>query len=79
MLQAVHTGLNGLLQLIGQAWPPEALSQERQGMIMSLMTYIPMAPIECGDMMGPRDQKRAEDPQSHLWALSAGTRPLVEL
>ena len=46
MLQATCTRLNGLLHPIGHAWPPKALPQQGQGMAMSLMTYIPIAPIQ---------------------------------
>ena len=42
----MHTGLNTLLHLIGHAWPPEMLPQQRQGMVMSLMTCISMTPIQ---------------------------------
>ena len=57
MLQAMCTGLNGLLHLIGHAWPPEALPQQGQGMVMSLITHIPMALIQGSDMMGPSDHE----------------------
>ena len=57
MFQAMQTGLNGLLHLIGHAWPPGMLLQQRQGMVMTLMTHIPMAPIQGGNTMGLRDHK----------------------
>ena len=57
MLQAMCTGLNGLLHLIGHAWPPQMLPQQGQGTVMSLMTHIPMAPIRGSDMMGLRDHE----------------------
>ena len=38
MLEAMCTGLNRLLHLIGHAWPPEMLPQWRQGTVTSLMT-----------------------------------------
>ena len=53
--------------------------KQRQGMIISLMTHISVAPIQGGDTMSHWRPWRVEDLWSHLWALSAGTRPLDEL
>ena len=57
MLQAMHTGLKRLLHLIGYAWPPEMLSQQRQGMVMFLMTHISVTPIQGSNPMGLWDHE----------------------
>ena len=60
MLQAMCAGLDRLLHLVGHTWPPEALSQQGQGMVMPLMTCISVAPIQSGNMMGLGDHKEQE-------------------
>ena len=57
MLQAMHAGFNRMSHLIGHALPQEALTQQRQGMVTSLMTHIPVAPIQGSGLMGPGDHK----------------------
>ena len=56
-LQTMCTGINGLLHLIGHAWPTKVLLQQGQSVVMSLMTCIHMAPFQGGNMMGLRTTK----------------------
>ena len=60
MLQAMHTGPDRLLHLVGHTWPPEVLPQQRQGMVTSLMNCMSVVPIQGGNMMGLGDHKEQE-------------------
>ena len=49
MLQAMCAGLQGFLHLISHPWPTEVFAQQRQGMVMPLMTCISVPPIQSGN------------------------------
>ena len=57
MLQAIHAGLYGLLHLVGYSQLPEVFLQQRQGMVMTLMTGILVAPIQGSNMVCLGDHK----------------------
>ena len=60
MLQAMCAGFYGLLHLVDHSLPQDTSPQQRQGMVMPLMTCISVAPIQSGNTVCLGDHEEQE-------------------